>query len=532
MKKLVTTLFLSSLAIMASAYDAEVNGLYYNLNQESKQASVTYKATDEDGYLNGDYTGDVIIPSEIVYNGNSFQVTAIGDSAFCNCEYLRSLVIPSSIVYIGADAFNNCWSLTSLDLPDGITYIGNGAFNSCSQLVINAIPSGLTTITRDCFSACQGFVDIVIPENVTEIQEWAFFSCMFMKSVKLPKNLKTVKQGAFQECPRMKSVYCYADEVPNAADDVFDKEMLQNMVLYVPETSVERYKAESPWKEFYSISPLGSEEPQLGYDFSAVSDDGKTIYYKIDGFSVSVVKGDSPYSGKIIIPETVSYNGVTYYVASIGNQAFMGCTEITSVEMPYTIISIGSNAFYGATNLITVKFPDYLSEMGNRCFYECFSLRSIELPNSLESIPDEAFKNCLCLKDITIGSNVKSIGKNAFCNIGVAENLGTRAADEALNVICIAESVPSTATDAFELTEIKDGTLIVKDNLVEVYKQASPWRDFGKIMGLTDASAINHIIYDDIPTDIYSLDGRKLSGLKPGINIISKDGKVRKTIVK
>ena len=92
------------------------------------------------------------------------------------------------------------------------------------------------------------------------------------------------------------------------------------------------------------------------HDIAVANSDGKTIYYNYnsDGSSVSVTyKGTSSssyyneYSGKIVIPETVTYSGKTYSVTSIGKWAFNSCSGLTSVTIPNSVTSIGSDTFYG-----------------------------------------------------------------------------------------------------------------------------------------------------------------------------------------
>ena len=88
------------------------------------------------------------------------------------------------------------------------------------------------------------------------------------------------------------------------------------------------------------------------------------IYYLKNGTEATVTyKGSScysysdEYSGNLTIPETVTYNGTTYSVTSIGKQAFYGCRELTSVSIANTIIVIGNDAFSGCRGLTSVTIP-------------------------------------------------------------------------------------------------------------------------------------------------------------------------------
>lgn len=96
------------------------------------------------------------------------------------------------------------------------------------------------------------------------------------------------------------------------------------------------------------------------YDFSAVSPSGHRLYYFIRNGSVFVTSQytSSPYyltypTGNLVIPESVTYGGNTYSVASIGVNAFRGCSGLTSVTIPSSVTSIGSDAFRGCSGLTT-----------------------------------------------------------------------------------------------------------------------------------------------------------------------------------
>ena len=108
---------------MASAYDAQVDGVYYNLIAKEKQAEVTSGDTK--------YTGSVTIPESFTYNGVTYSVTRIGSEAFRGCFGLTSVTIPNSVTSIGYSAFSGCSKLTSITIPNSVTSIGNSAFLGC-----------------------------------------------------------------------------------------------------------------------------------------------------------------------------------------------------------------------------------------------------------------------------------------------------------------------------------------------------------------------------------------------------------------
>lgn len=139
----------------------------------------------------------------------------------------------------------------------------------------------------------------------------------------------------------------------------------------------------------------------FAYDFSAVAPSGQTLYYKLNGESVSVTYPGStmsnPYSGytapigDLIIPTSVTYIGTIFAVTSIGDDAFYGCSGLTSVTIPNSITSIGVDAFRNCTSLTSVTIPNSVTSIGLRAFYNCSGLTSVTIPNSVTSIGNYAF---------------------------------------------------------------------------------------------------------------------------------------------
>ncbi len=159
----------------------------------------------------------------------------------------------------------------------------------------------------------------------------------------------------------------------------------------------------------------------LAYDFEV---DG--IYYEILGDNQVAVttyqdieEKDLPdpipsYTGTVTIPETVTYEGTTYSVTSIGDCAFEGCSGLTSVTIPNSVTSIGNSAFSGCRGLTSVTIPNSVTEIGWDAFWNCSGLTSIIIPNSVTSIGGYAFYGCSGLTSVTIPNSVTSIDYYTF----------------------------------------------------------------------------------------------------------------------
>lgn len=120
------------------------------------------------------------------------------------------------------------------------------------------------------------------------------------------------------------------------------------------------------------------------------------INYSEDSYYGGVqVKGleDKSYRGQLVIPETVTYNGVTYPVKVIYWQAFKDCTGITSVHIGNNVLEIDQYAFAGCTALSSVNLPESVTMIGINAFYGCNKLTSFTIPNSVSFVGADAFTN-------------------------------------------------------------------------------------------------------------------------------------------
>lgn len=137
------------------------------------------------------------------------------------------------------------------------------------------------------------------------------------------------------------------------------------------------------------------------YDFSSVSPSGHTLYYQINGDAVTLVEGDVQPTGNVVIPESVTYMGVTFPVTSI-DHAFYYCQGLTSVVIPNGVTTITNYAFGYCSSLTSVTIPSSVTNINNLAFYDCTGLTSIVIPSSVTYIGYYAFGACTGLTSVTI----------------------------------------------------------------------------------------------------------------------------------
>jgi len=135
---------------------------------------------------------------------------------------------------------------------------------------------------------------------------------------------------------------------------------------------------------FLLVLLMGMTCSVWAYDFSATAPSGQTLYYTIDGSNVTVTSenSSSPYYntypiGDLVIPDSVIYNGNTYWVTAIGSNAFNGCEGLTTVTIPGTVITIGGSAFNGCTGLTSMTIPEAVTAIGMGSFYNCTGLTTL-----------------------------------------------------------------------------------------------------------------------------------------------------------
>ncbi|MBR5434795.1 MAG: leucine-rich repeat domain-containing protein [Bacteroidales bacterium] len=579
MKKLFTfflTLFVAS-SVWARYFQKD--GIYYYLYEyeNTKVADVTWENSDMNSSLGpnieGLYSGDIIIPESVTYEGETYSVTSIYDRTFYNCTNLTSITIPNSVTSIGYEAFLGCSSLTYVTIPNSVTSIGEKAFycdwrlgdaptviytgsatgspwgasavyeamdenflyEDGEKTIISkyigeggdvVIPSGVTTIKKMCFYDNSNITSITIPNTVTTIGEYAFEYCTGLTSINIPNNVTSIGERAFYGC-NLTSVTINNDVDISNSDIHIIKDGWRYRVLN---------------KNSVEVADLRS----LGWDYPSPKGDVVIPSSVTAGNTFSVVgigRGNEQWDGvfdgwkitSITIPQSITYidENAFYWTfpRAIINESSVPVPlyGFTQNNLSYTIIGKDSVSIEEPFRLLESEFSGEVTipqtvtfygktytvyEIESYAFEGLSGLTSVTIPNTVTTIGESAFEDCTGLTSISIPSSVDYIGEEAFFGCTSLKK-----------VTCYAVQPPQVEG---EVLENLNAYLYVPCESVESYDLHSSWGNF-KYIKCIDAESVV------LTSDAVSVDAKNNeaifsmplnSGAKSYTLTISNNGKV------
>ena len=389
MKKVLLffAIILANIAVL-HAYDfSEISPswhtLYYNIIGANKIA-VTYPASGSNFWTGfSKPTGNVIIPSTVIYGGNTYVVEQIGDHAFEECYDITGITIPNGVVIIGKLSFYDCHSIHSVVFPNSLVEIDEKAFMYCESLYSISFSNNLKYIGKQAFENC----------GIT--------------SVNLPASVVRVYSSAFENNP-ISSININNPEI------ILDKEVFHNTswynnksngIIYIG-TILYEYKGTPP--QNYSIT-INSNTTSIAC---------RAFYNKYYFRSITLpaslkIVGDEAFRGCEI---TTAFN-VPSNLKYIGDYAFYGCRHFTTLTLSSTLNYIGANCFNDCWDLTTVNYNAVrgIYSGNNGAFTGCNSLSSLNIGQSVSAIPSYIFKNCNIITDVSL-DGVDTIGDYSFYN--------------------------------------------------------------------------------------------------------------------
>ncbi len=396
-------------------------------------------------------------------------VTNIGEEAFCNCSSLTSIEIPDSVTRIGDGAFNGCSGLESITIPfvgdkphtptdenqypfgyifgtrsyDGGTATQQyyyGSSTSGAMYTIYYIPTSLKIVTitgssyipYGAFYDCSGLTSVTIPDSVTSIGDGAFSYCIGLTSVTIPDSVTRIGGIAFYFCIGLTKLIVEATTPPNLGNYALEDFM---GVIYVPDDVVSDYRVAEGWSGYAKrIHPISEKD---------VVHNDETVTKSVS--ELSSYLSDLEYYGQnihIIISD--HYPSLSDIKTLLETSPYKINLDLSQCDMD----SIENDAFYGCSSLTSVTIPDTVFEIFERAFYDS-KLTSVTIGIRVEFINSEVFSHCNYLTTLYIKAPTPpSFGSNMLY-------------------------------DCSKLT-----TIYVPTSSVDAYKAASGWSDFAdKIVG-------------------------------------------------
>ena len=302
MKKLFALIVAICATTLAWADDSGSCGENVTYSFVESTGTLTISGT---GYME-DFTSSSKVPwnayrssiKKVVINNG---VTSIGYDAFYGCKGLTSVTIPNSVTSIGGSAFSDCTGLTSINVAeDNLNYASiDGVLYSKDKKTLRVYPQGktgsftipnsVTSIGDGAFDGCEGLTSVTIPNSVTSIGEDAFYGCTGLTSITIPNSVTSIGEWAFDGCTGLTSMTVEATNPPLCVNNYGAGLAMPdyNIPLYVPEASVDAYKAADEWKKFTNIQAI----PNVGVkeataeksEVKKVIDRNGIIYIEKDG---------------------------------------------------------------------------------------------------------------------------------------------------------------------------------------------------------------------------------------------------------
>ncbi|MBO7466943.1 MAG: family 43 glycosylhydrolase [Bacteroidaceae bacterium] len=297
----------------ANEFDFSANGFYFSIVDS---AVATCKVVSRNSDYNSYPQALLEVPQTVDNGTTTWNVIAIGESAFRNCGLVNDVVLPESVVSLENNAFKGASGLQSISIPASLSRFGTSCFDGCTALTsvdikdisawCNAsfinytstplylahnfsiggvpvteleLPEGLSSLCKYAFSGASCLKSVVFPKGLTFIGAYSFYNCTGLTEVTIPAEVSSIGAGAFLGCSNLTTVSVEATEPPSIGSTTFARETKAG-TLRVPVGTRDAYLEAPTWKSFSNIEEYtpSSINPALPDDASSPFPASSPIY--------------------------------------------------------------------------------------------------------------------------------------------------------------------------------------------------------------------------------------------------------------
>lgn len=298
---------------------------------------------------------------------NLSNVTRVGERAFARCNWITYIGTPDKLVEIGKEAFYGCSNIQNLNLGDSeLRTLGEGAFLECGSLKSVTLPGTITEIPAKAFRSCYNLTTFKFSNSIRTIGKEAF-AYSGITSPEFNGTLSEIGEGAFRNCNDIR-------------------------VLTIPASVT--FIGKNAFKDCYSLHTITAP-------FFGTEQGGKDGSDKVFGTGHNV--------------QTITANGST--LTKNDMKAFK--KTVTTVNVQGNVSEIGEGAFRGFRNLSTVSFGDSVTTIAKEAFYDCDSLYTVSLVGTnISTIGKSAFAKS-AVERFTVGETLRTIEEGALADSGL-----------------------------------------------------------------------------------------------------------------
>jgi hypothetical protein len=431
----------------------KVNKIYYVIKDENEcwvdqcNSDIDFDTTPVSLYweYNKDLSGEVVIPETVTYDGVTYTVTGINNSAFLDITSITSIVLPSTVRTFGKSAFNRCTKLESINIPSGMTSIAEYAFGSCEKLKSIDLPASVTSIGAYAFWKCTSLETATLGDDVTSIGEYAFQNCA-LTSINLSEGVN-IGESAFYNCKSLTSV-----DIPENAS-ISASSIFQNCSA-LTNVSLPKSLTAIGTKVFDGCSKLGSIN--IPASLTTIGSYAFRNCSSLPSFTLPeqvTVINESTFEGCKAMT-SFSHSG---NITSIAKAAFKNCSSLPSFALTKSMTTINASTFEGCSALATITTATPTATVASDDTSETntttttTTTRPNIIPANITTIGNSAFKGCISLAGLTLSEGLTSIDSFAFEGCSALVGYYTEEyTNPGLNLVKIPDTVTTINSSAFK----------------------------------------------------------------------------------